>query len=121
MRCLNKNKQDFYYALYSSKTMATDANGLKTGEVVETYTSPVEMSANISPARGSAELEMFGINTNYSKTIATDKMNCPITETTRIWIDVAPNLAANNWNYIVVGVAKSLNCIVYAVKEVDVS
>lgn len=121
MRLLQKNKQTLYYALYSSKTMATDANGLKTGEVVETYASPVEMSANISPARGSAELEMFGINTNYSKTIATGEMNCPISETSRIWIGVTPNLAANNWNYEVVGVAKSLNSIVYAVKEVDVS
>lgn len=118
MRCLNKNKQDFYYALYSSKTMATDANGLKTGEVTKTYTNPVKMSANISPARGSAESEMFGINTNYSKTIATDMMNCPITETSRIWIDIEPNLAANNWNYEVVQVAKSLNNVVIAVKEV---
>lgn len=121
MRTLNKNKQDFYYALYSSKTMATDANGLKTGEVVETYTTPAKMSANISPASGSAELEMFGMDTNYSKTIATDMMNCPITETSRLWIDVEPNLTASNWNYEVVGIAKSLNSVRYAIREVKVT
>lgn len=116
MRCLERNKRKFFYALYKGKTAVVDSHGYKTGEYEITYGRPVMMRANISPSQGSVGTELFGINTNYSKVIVTADMNCPIAEDTAIWIDRMP---CEKNNYRVVQVAKSLNQTAYAIDEVD--
>ena len=118
MRGLKRNMQPFYYALYQSLQDAVDSDGLKTGEKVKTYNNPVRMKANISPARGDASVEVFGKELNYTKVISTCNMNCLITEESILWIGKNPNTEPHN--YVVVKIAKSLNSILYAVKEVDV-
>ena len=117
MRSLERNKQTFYYALYSAVTEVKDENGDYTGEREVTYSSPVKYRANISAARGESETAPFGIETNYSKTISTSDMDCPIKEDTVIWIDKDPT--TDPYNFFVVKVAKSLNCILYAIREVS--
>ena len=119
MRGLKRNKQNIYYALYEGKKDITDEYGNKTGESEIIYSEPVLDKMSISAAKGSAELDMFGINVNYTKTMITDNINCPIREDSIIWIEKAPQNGTHN--YIVVKTTKSLNNIVYAVKEVDVS
>ena len=117
MRSLERNKQTFYYALYSGVTEVTDENGDYTGERQVTYSSPVKYRANISAARGESETAPFGIETNYSKTISTSDMTCPIQEDTVLWIGKDPT--TDPYNFLVVKVAKSLNCILYAIREVS--
>lgn len=118
MRSLARNKKHFYYALYKSKDEITDSYGNKTGQYTLTYESPVGYWANISPATGVSDLEMFGQNTNYSHVISTSDMTCPITETTHLWIGVP---TTDPYNYVVVRKAESLNCISYAIREVNTS
>lgn len=72
---------------------------------------PVLMYARISASRGSTTEEIFGVTTDYTRTIITDDMSCPIDENTRITIEGA--------TYCVVKIAKSLNHIMIAVKEVE--
>ena len=98
MRALSRNMQTFYYALYDRKTEVIK-DGLRTGQYTVTYAAPVAMKANISASKGSADLSPFGIDTQYTKTIVTTDMSCPI----------------------VVRVARSLNSITYAIREVKVS
>ena len=43
MRSLERNKQTFYYALYSAVTEVKDENGDYTGEREITYSSPVSI------------------------------------------------------------------------------
>ena len=117
MRSLERNKQTFYYALYSAVTEVKDENGDYTGEREITYSSPVKYRANISAARGESETAPFGIETNYSKTISTSDMDCPIKEDTVLWIGKDPT--TDPYNFFVVKVAKSLNCILYAIREVS--
>lgn len=123
MRTLNRNKQTFYYALYTSKTDYL-VDGKKTGEFTKTYATPVAMQANISPAKGTAEIDQFGINDNYDRTICTDNVTCPIQEDTILWIDREPFDEEGNpvpHNYKVYRVAKSFNDILIAIKKVSVS
>ena len=115
MRTLNKNKQTLYHAEYLSETEAV-RNGLKTGRYSASYSEPVEEKMNISAARGSAERDAFGINTNYSKVAVTDNLNCTMTETSIVWIGKTPETAHN---YVVVRKAQSLNSISYALREVN--
>lgn len=124
MKALLRNKQTFWYANISTTTAITE-NGYETGEQAITYTAPVAASANISPARGSADFDPFGINENYTKTIVTDDLTLPIGKSTILWIGIEPDKDGEagtvKHNYVVVQVAKSLNSMTIAVKEVAVS
>lgn len=127
MRSLNRNKQRIYYSLYSSKTPILDEYGNQTGEYETTYATPVALDINVSAARGTSDVEQFGINLNYSKSMVTNDLNCPIDETTRLWVGkdafetVEEVTTVTPHNYVVVSVAKSINSITYAIKEVSVT
>jgi hypothetical protein len=118
MKTLKRNKQTLYYALFEGKEEIKDENGYRTGEHQLKYLHPIKARMNISAAKGTAESEMFGISLNYTKTLVTDDIKCPIKEDSILWIDATPD---EPYNYIVVQVAKSLNSISYAVKKVDIS
>lgn len=125
MKTLLRNKQPFYYANLLSQQPAYDKHGNETSELVTTYSAPVKVYANISAARGNAELDEFGLNTNYSKTIVTEELSLPIDKSTILWIGIEPDLNGEagtvKHNYCVVAVAKSLNSMTIAVAEVNVS
>lgn len=120
MRSLNRNESTIYYALYTGDTEAVDSDGLYTGDTVGSYAAPVAIRASVSAARGTSEVDLFGVNVSYSKTVIVDDMSCPIDEHSRLWIDCSPN-TGDDHNYEVVLVAKSLNHITYAVRKVDFS
>lgn len=122
VRALERNKQSFWYALYNGETELTDEDGNYTGDMGISYGEPVQMKANISAAKGSAGFELFGSDLQYSKTIVTTEMDCPITEESALWIGENPTDEDGNdmpHNYVVRGIAKSLNSIVYAIAEAD--
>lgn len=118
MRNLARNKSSIYYALYDSKSEVQDEDGLYTGDNAPSYTAPTEIRASVSAARGTSDIDLFGVNISYTKTVIVDDMECPIDEHSILWIGVTPN---EPHNYEVVQVAKSLNHISYAVQEVDYS
>ena len=90
MRTLLRNKQRFWFANITGTTRTVDEYGYETGESEVAYSEPVEFEANISAARGTTDLDAFGINTNYTKTIVTDDLTVPIDKSTILWIDCAP-------------------------------
>lgn len=121
---LKANEQDFYYALFTDMTMGISKKGYRTGEKMEQYSDPVLMSASISAATGNSNMEMFGDLEGYSKVIVTHDMDCPITETTALWVDTLPVLDGEGktdtpHDYIVKRIAKSLNVIAYAIAKVS--
>lgn len=120
MRNLSRNESTIYYALYRTDEEAVDADGLYTGVIVPAYEAPVPIRASVSAARGTSDVDLFGVNISYTKTVIVDDMSCPIDEHSRLWIDRVPSEGAAH-NYEVVMVAKSLNHIAYAVKQVDFS
>lgn len=130
MRDLQRNQQTFYYALYQGISDVSDSSGFKTGEKNVTYGNPVEMNANISPADGSASDAIFGKDLQYSKTLVTCNMDCPIDEESVLWVGKDPYVSQVSgsstisvltpYNYTVTRVAKGLNSIVYALQQVDV-
>jgi hypothetical protein len=122
MRDLKRNQKVFYYALYEGYEDVEDTDGNKTGEKRISYGDPIKMYANISPASGYANVAIFGKDVQYNKTIVTCEMNCPINETSVLWIDKDPYDGNNNvtpYDYTVSQVARGLNNIVYAVNKVE--
>lgn len=118
MRNLSRNKTSIYYALYDSKSEVQDEDGLYTGDIAPSYTTPTEIKASVSAARGTSDIDLFGVNISYTKTVIVDDMSCPIDEHSILWIGIGTD---EPHNYEVVQVAKSLNHISYAVQEVDYS
>jgi len=123
MRDLKRNQRVFYYALYLGNEEIVDTDGNKTGERRVSYGDPVKMYANISPANGYANTAIFGKDLQYSKTIVTCDMNCPITETSVLWIDKDPYDGQRNltsYDYTVSQIARGLDNIVFAVNKAEV-
>ena len=128
MKALERNKQSFWYANQNPNIPPTpkyDEYGNESGDMGLTYELPTEIHANVSASRGTADLDAFGIGTTYSRTITIDNLTLPIDENTILWIDCVPDAngeaGAVKHDYVVVAVAKSLNSITLAIKEVKVS
>lgn len=134
MRCMQRNKVVFYYALFSERVPIVDEYGNDTGEYDVQHGNPVKSSANISAAKGETQTRQFGENVSYDKVIAMDNDAPPIDEYSILWIDTMPELNADGslavdsegkvktpHDYIVKKVAKSLNSVSYAVSKVSVS
>ena len=116
-----------------------DEYGNESGENIVVYQNPVKMYANVSPATGQSNTEQFGNLENYDKVIVTDDLECPISESSVLFIDKQPEFkmvlthrttAATTIDeyvrvpvpdYTVLRVAKSINSISIAARKVKVS
>ena len=114
---LRRNEQTIHYALYSSKTMLTDANNNKTGEYTLAYGTPTAVKAVLAPVVGTAEREVFGVDIDYDRMALIYDTACPITEESIVWVD---NATTGKHDYIVKKIAKSLNTVMIALKKVNV-
>lgn len=146
MKCLKRNKQPFYYCTIQLDEHGeavtreiVDEYGNLTGQYIVMYNSPVLAKANISPATGQSNTEQFGNLENYDKVIVIDDLNCPIDESSVLFIDKEPEYSTVTtyvptavtattetvsvpvYDYTVRRVAESLNSISIAVKKVKVS
>lgn len=126
MRDLRANTKPLWYALYREKIPILDDNVDFTGEFESEYTEPVAFRANISPARGDSQSDVFGVNLDYTKQISTTHTELPIDEHTLIW-DFPPekktdgSIDFDKAPYKVVAVAKGLYHVRYAVKKLQKS
>ena len=134
MRVLERNKQDIWFANRTGEDYSTDTNGLKTGNKKQTYGTPVKarMSMAISSgannlgSQGMVTLDPWGITTAYTHKAITEDMNCQMDEESNVWYGIEPTRVVNDKtesvppNFKVVRKAKSLNHLIYYLKEVDV-
>ena len=124
MRLLNRNTRTIYYRLYEGQKDVLDEDGNKTGEKTVAYSEPKELRCSVSPASGKTQIEMFGNLDSYDKAVVTDDVNCPIDENSVLFVDKSPEEDADGNplpDYRIRKVAKSLNCISYAISKVTVS
>lgn len=133
MRCMERNKQPFWYSNYGGIAPIRNEDGYLTGEQDVIRLPPVRAMGNISPSRGEAVSRAFGDELDYDRVIALDNPDFPVDEQTVIWIGITPeldgegNLARDEdgniltpWNYEVRSVAPSLNSVNIAVRKVNV-
>lgn len=125
MRCLNRNKKVFFYALQNGQTEVIDEYGNVTGQYKISYTLPTQKQGNISAAQGEMQSRQFGDNEGYDKVIVLDEVNTPIDEYSILWVDTLPRFYLDGstdtpHDYIVKKVARSLNSVSIAISKVTV-
>ena len=117
MRDLQRNKQTVWYSL-RDVTVSADEWGNTVN--IKDYGKPKKkMQLSVSANKGSISAQAFGTELNYDREMSTHDMSCPIDEYTHLWLD--GRAITDTHNYEVVAVSKSLNCIRYAIRRVDVS
>lgn len=115
MRDLKRNQRVLHYASVIGTEPITDEYGNDTLEVRTLYGSPTLLRCNVSANMGQEAVEVFGSQTEYSRTISLTGRNCPLVEGTRVWFGVSPDA---NFNYTVARVADSKNGFLIALREV---
>lgn len=126
MRCLLKNKQKMYYALYvestettTGKTIIIDGESVEVeyGSTSQEYTAPVEFKGNIAFTGGDVYETEYGIDkSNYSAVLVMNKGEIPIDEHSLIWYDTPPDGKAD---FKVVKVVPSLNVDKYLLQRIE--
>lgn len=122
------NTRKVWYAFFEDQIPEVDEDGNYTGEQLLVYGKPHMTRANLSASRGVARNDVFGLNTSYSKTMSTAKMNLGIDEQTLIW-DEQPTLLDDNSGrvdpktakYRVAAIAQGHYHIHYALRQMNVS
>lgn len=114
MRDLKRNQRTFYYATATGMEPIYDEYGNDTLETRTTYSAPLTLKANISANIGEEAVELFGSQTEYSRTVS--MVNCPLKEGDKVWFGVDP---VGEHNYVVAKVADSKNGFLVALREVS--
>lgn len=118
MRNLNRNKRSLWYAVPVGSAPILDEYGNDTLEVEMEFSSPLPFQANISANVGQEAIEVFGSQTEYSRTVSIAGSDCPLVEGCRVWFGIEPNEDETNHNYTVARVADSKNGYLVALREV---
>ena len=115
MRDLKRNQRVIHYANVIGTEPILDEYGNDTLEVRTLYGSPTLLRCNVSANMGQAAVEVFGSQTEYSRTISLSGNNCPLVEGSRVWFMASPE---GQFNYTVAQVADSKNGFLIALREV---
>lgn len=116
MRDAQKNKSTIFYAL---RDVSTEKDSWGNTKDITTYGEPKELKISVSANKGEASAQAFGADLRYDREMVTHDMSCPIDEYSRLWLD--GRSVGETHNYEVAAVSKSLNCIRYAIRRVNVS
>ena len=116
MRDAEKNKVKIHYALIN---VISEEDGWGNTKGVTDYSSPEELKISVSANKGEASAQAFGADLQYDREMTTHDMSCPIDEYSHLWLD--GRSIEETHNYEVAAVSKSLNCIRYAIRKVNVS
>lgn len=137
MRSLKKNQQKLWYSTYANQITEyyRDSNGNIIYDEIDGeqiprikgekagYNNPFSFYANISAGKGTAQEEVFGVSLDYTNIISTSDMSLPLDEKSLVWFETEPTYNADGTvneasaDYSIVGLAKSLNNVVYALKK----
>ena len=115
MRDLKRNQRVIHYANMVGTEPILDEYGNDTLEVRTLYGSPAPLRCNVSANMGQEAVEVFGSQTEYSRTISMAGNHCPLVEGSRVWFMAAPE---GQFNYTVARVADSKNGFLVALREV---
>lgn len=123
MRNLMLNKSKLYVLNYKGEVDSVDEDGNYTGEKTISYSKSITFMGHVSGARGSSQVEMFGTDVAYDKTIILTKKEfdrLKITENSVFFIEKQPTYKDNVplYDYRVSRIAETINEVAIAIQRV---
>jgi len=123
MRNLNKNKTELIALNYVGKVEVVDSQGYKTGEYSIVYGDELYFKAHISGAKGNSNVEIFGTDIAYDKTIIVDRNlfdKLGLNENSVFFVDKKPVYQGETplYDYKVARISKTLNEVAIAISQV---
>jgi len=120
-RMLNRNKQEIYYALFKELEIIRNPAGHEIGRR-PVYHNPVRAMVRVTPARGEADVEIFGIALIYDKVMQYGKGKLPIDETAVLFVDRMPVIendgsTETRHDYTVTRIATDINYTTVAISK----
>lgn len=124
MRNLIINKTKHYVLNYRGEEMVKDDDGNYTGESQISYTRPIVFMGHISGARGNSQVEIFGVDVAYDKTLVISKKEferLKINENSVFFIDKKPSFDDGTplYDYRVMRIAETINEVAIALTKVQ--
>lgn len=119
MRTSQRDKRPVAYASYVGIQELTDEYGNYTGEYDVEYSEPVKTLMNVSGGRGQADIALFGLTQNFSRTAVTQDLETDWNTEMVMWVEHDPD--TEPFDYRISQVARTINQVVLALEEVDVS
>lgn len=113
MRDLKKNQVLISYKNFIEKEEITDADGNATGSYRRKYSDVKHIRISVSANRGDVEIQGFGAQLDYDRTMTTSDMSCGINEKSIVYI--------GSETYTVKARAVSLNQIQLAIKREEIN
>lgn len=113
MRDLKRNQVKISYKNLVDKKEITDEYGNATGSYERIYSDVKELYISVSANRGDVEVQGFGAQLDYDRTLITSDMGCEINENSIIYI--------GGETYTVKARAVSLNQIQIAIKREEIN
>lgn len=92
MRSVRRQLRKIWYCLYKEREDGKDPDfdPVYNGEPIAVYYPKQEMWANVSPVTGVVGQHEYGQTRDYSHVITTEWTDCPITESTVLFVDKQP-------------------------------
>lgn len=113
MRDLKRNQTKISYKNYKGKEEILDADGYATGSFKRLYTEPKTILISVSANKGNAEVQGFGTQLDYDRTLSTSDMSCDINENSIVYI--------GSETYKVIKRADSLNQVQIALRKEEIN
>lgn len=117
MRTLKRNKRPVAYAFYAGVQELTDEYGNYTGEYDVSYTTPIKTLMNVSGGRGQADIALFGLTQDFSRTATTEDLETPFNTEMVFWVEKDPDTEL--FDYRVAAVSRTINQVVLALAEIS--
>lgn len=117
MRTTQRDRRTVWYALYNGIVDMVDGDGNYTGEQAVSYATPVQAKMNVSGGRGQSEIELFGIDNPFTRTLVTEDLTTPFDSDTVFWFEANP--LEEEHNYRCTGISRTINQVVIAIAEID--
>lgn len=119
MRNLMRNQSTVFYKNLVDMVEIVDEYGNVTGTYKKVYGELKKLNISVSANMGTSEYQTFGKNLDYDRTLSTADMGCDIDENSILWLDGADTDKPHN--YVVKKRSATINQVLIAVKQVNVS
>jgi hypothetical protein len=114
-RTLNLNTTKFWLINVIGQSDEIDNDGFKTGEVIDTYSDPIEINLSIYPANGNIVEQLFGKDVQLDKIAVSSSID--LNKDSLLFLTEPVSNFYTTYDYRVSNIKKSINVFQYGLRN----